>query len=531
MTTMSANAVNFRTSIASLLALTLLALSLDAEAGRRSLRIEFEDFGWSAAQSLGTSDCPGSVAGGTTVSWKTFRFSGFPFGEIYNVDNYCQNGIPYDSNNPDDPYFSSTYSFSGSDDSGIRQKVGENTSNSTSARVYSYMDRDRFDENVRGYQWEFYFFGGGATLVRLNANISGNPNVYDTDGATLWDSNAFYDGQFFCFDDGEYVGIWDGSSSAGSSPLAGCEMPPPVDECVELEVYFDGDGDVPLVSPVSSLGCPAGQYERGELITMTARPAPGWKVGEWSAFDYVDPGMLVIHQEVDDQGEGEDGPIAVVGVTYQEALTCPSDFAKVSWLDEDMEDGAAGWSHSAPVGSDTWTLQQDESVSPTNAWNGRVVDVESDQRLVSPPVTIPADASSVVLSYYNQRDFDFMSSCDEGAILEYSTDGGANWAWMAPDNFTLDAPNGGILWDTGYPADPDQRGWCGGYFNSPVSEYFVPWRLAEADLSALAGETVNFRFRFGTDEFGPETGGWWIDDVTVAGCMPDVILRDGFESP
>ncbi len=524
---MNPDAFQVRTLIASLLALTLLALSFDAEAGRRSLRIEFEQFGWSAAQELGLPDCPGSSESGTIVYWDVFNFTrGTLAGGNVNVEDYCQDSIPYDSDNPDDPYFRSTYSFNGADDAGIAQKVGENSNNAWSARVYSYMDRDRFDEDVQGFQWEFYF-RGSVTLVRLNGNVSGSPEVArGSDGTIIWDSSAFYDGQFFCFDDGEYIGIWDGSSS-GSSALAGCEMPPPA-ECFELILDKVGNGDLPSVSPESTVGCPAGQYKDGEVLTLTARPDEGYKVSRWCFFDFdcTTQYNLVLYWEFYPYyGEGYVLP-GEVAVYYEDALTCPSKTAALSWLAEDMEDGAGGWTHSATVGSDTWALQDADAVSPTQAWNGRASAESSDQRLVSPPVNIPLDASNVILSYYHQRDFS-SGYCDDGAILEYSTDGGSNWVWMT-ENFLLDSPPSTIRWPTGYPASDGDDGWCG-EFNA-LGSYFVPWRLTEVDVSDLAGETVNFRFRIGTDAVGPETGGWWIDDVTVAGCMPeDVILRDGFE--
>ena len=53
------------------------------------------------------------------------------------------------------------------------------------------------------------------------------------------------------------------------------------------------------------------------------------------------------------------------------------------------------------------------------------------------------------------------------------------------------------------------------------------------DLSAYAGQTVQFRFRVGTDSsVGRVPHGWYIDDVTVQSCngaLSDLIFANGFD--
>ena len=65
--------------------------------------------------------------------------------------------------------------------------------------------------------------------------------------------------------------------------------------------------------------------------------------------------------------------------------------------------------------------------------------------------------------------------------------------------------------------------WCG----DPQA-----WLRSVVDLDAYAGQTVQFRFRLGTDTSVSHPG-WDIDDVWVQSCVPDAtnaIFADGFES-
>ena len=51
---------------------------------------------------------------------------------------------------------------------------------------------------------------------------------------------------------------------------------------------------------------------------------------------------------------------------------------------DDMESGAAGWTHTAPVGTDTWQLSSANTISGVNAWHGEDLPSTSDQHLISP---------------------------------------------------------------------------------------------------------------------------------------------------
>ena len=57
------------------------------------------------------------------------------------------------------------------------------------------------------------------------------------------------------------------------------------------------------------------------------------------------------------------------------------------------------------------------------------------------------------------------------------------------------------------------QAWCG----DPQD-----WLNSVADIDAYAGQTVNFRFRLGTDSSVAREG-WYLDDVKVQSCIADTM--------
>lgn len=52
--------------------------------------------------------------------------------------------------------------------------------------------------------------------------------------------------------------------------------------CYTLTRTHTGQGSDPTASPANSAGCSAGQYTAGQVITLTAEPAAGWRIAGWS---------------------------------------------------------------------------------------------------------------------------------------------------------------------------------------------------------------------------------------------------------
>jgi hypothetical protein len=106
----------------------------------------------------------------------------------------------------------------------------------------------------------------------------------------------------------------------------------------------------------------------------------------------------------------------------------------------------------------------------------------------------------------------------DGAVLEYSTNGGGTWQ------------DAGSLIAVG----PRYRAGIYGGFGNPLRNRaaFVGmsagYTASQLDLASLAGKAVEFRFRVGTDSSVSATG-WYVDNVRLYDCVtPTVSVSDAF---
>lgn len=217
-------------------------------------------------------------------------------------------------------------------------------------------------------------------------------------------------------------------------------------------------------------------------------------------------------------GDGFDLPAAIVGArqftTVARPGDCPVDVAPTIVFGDDMENGAGGWTHGAASGSvDTWSLGS-AAHRGAYAWqaDAPAAGAPNDQWLISPPVALPTNLSPLNLTFWNRQSLKATAgggSCQDGALVEVSTNGGASWAQVAGGKLLTDPYDGAISGSFGNPLG-NRQGWCGdpqAYLDSIV------------DLSAYAGQTVQFRFNLGHDRFAHRSGpNWAIDDVKVKGC-------------
>jgi Zn-dependent metalloprotease len=109
---------------------------------------------------------------------------------------------------------------------------------------------------------------------------------------------------------------------------------------------------------------------------------------------------------------------------------------------------------------------------------------------------------------YGFEDSNTASTYWDGGALEYSTDNGSTWQ----DAGSLIANNGYNGTIRSYPGDTNPLAGRAGFVGE--SNGYISSRV---DLSSLAGQSVQFRFRIGEDD---NTGdyGWFIDDVSVYTC-------------
>lgn len=175
-------------------------------------------------------------------------------------------------------------------------------------------------------------------------------------------------------------------------------------------------------------------------------------------------------------------------------------------LTEGFEGGANGWTLGSGSTANTWALWSTNVHSGNYAYHAVGSSAVSDQRLVSPPIVVPSAQSPVTLKFWNRQVLESRTGgCYDAGILEVSTNGGATWAQITSGLLT-DPYNGPIA--SGNPL-VGLNGWCG----DPQD-----WLNSIVDINAYAGQTVQFRFRVGTDtSVGRE--GWTIDDVVVQSCQ------------
>jgi len=188
---------------------------------------------------------------------------------------------------------------------------------------------------------------------------------------------------------------------------------------------------------------------------------------------------------------------------------CVSDTTPNILYSTDFETGAGGWTHSAASGSDTWVLTSTNTHSGNAAWHADDVAAVSDQRLTSPAVALPAGQNPVVLKFWNWQHMETRTGgCYDGGILEVSNNGGTTWTQVVSPSLLTDPYDGSVSASFSNPL-ANLNAWCG---NNPQ-----PYLNSIVDVSAYAGQTVQFRFRLGTDTSANRPG-WNIDDVVVQSC-------------
>nr|MBP7588780.1 hypothetical protein [Thermoanaerobaculia bacterium] len=188
-----------------------------------------------------------------------------------------------------------------------------------------------------------------------------------------------------------------------------------------------------------------------------------------------------------------------------------------------FEAGANGWTSSGT--GDTWATSSLNTHTGTASWRASSPTVVSDQRLLSPAMNLPAGGSGLTLQYWNYQEMEdnAVTACYDGAILEVTTNGGATFTQIGAADLLTDPYDG--LVNSGF-SNPigGLSAWCGD--PQAMTRTIV-------DISDLAGQTVQFRFRFASDSSANRpNGAWFLDDVKVQNCevvSPD-IFNDGFEA-
>lgn len=218
-----------------------------------------------------------------------------------------------------------------------------------------------------------------------------------------------------------------------------------------------------------------------------------------------------------------DGPYSEVFTftTTAPAGVCPLGTAPAALATEGFEAGAPGWTSSG-TGS-TWGPSSAQVHSGLLSFHATAPSFVTDQRLTSPPVTLPSGQTPLSMQFWNYQDIESQGSehtlgCWDGAIAEISTDDGASWTQLPSMVMLTDPYDGPVDQGAGNPL-AGLEAWCG----QPQ-----PWLNSVVDVGAYAGQTVRFRFRLGTDA-AAGTDGWYLDDYMVQSCVavtPEMAVAD-----
>jgi len=187
----------------------LVLIATDVCAGRRSVRVD-SDTSWTQF-SIGTAGCPGTTAGATAantlVQQLGFTFSGRA-NTAYLANDYCQVALPGTL---------TTTNYFQPDERDLASLFGDDPNAVTGIR-YSFLDQaDLF--SATGFQWGFYTFPTGVTVVALYGleSVTLDSTSYITPG--VWSGTSGYLGQYFCFKGGAYIGSWSALTDTNNACL------------------------------------------------------------------------------------------------------------------------------------------------------------------------------------------------------------------------------------------------------------------------------------------------------------------------
>lgn len=180
------------------------------------------------------------------------------------------------------------------------------------------------------------------------------------------------------------------------------------------------------------------------------------------------------------------------------------------------ENGAEDWDHEIVTQGyvDQWHISTERNFTDGGqfSWkfgdtgNGPYADL-ADGALITPPILLGTGAE---LTFYHWIEAETQNSVQawDGAVVELTSDGGANWGLIEPVGgypYVI-LPN---------PASPFPG-------NYPCFSGEHDWQQEVFELDAFQGETVQIRFRFGSDGYVTEEG-WHVDDIVL---VPDEVSSD-----
>ncbi len=231
-------------------------------------------------------------------------------------------------------------------------------------------------------------------------------------------------------------------------------------------------------------------------LAIANQNIPGGEALRWTAFEMPLPASAGSkHQKPQPRQSfaerNGNNPVTVNRARRAQKIGDP----RVIFFEDDMENGINNWTTEILDGAsdDLWHRSESASNSPVTSWwcaDEIAGNYNTGNRiktaLVSPTIDLTSAVAPVTLSFYEtyntEEGWDF-------CIVDVSIDGGLTWQTVRDG---LSGNSGG-------------------------------WLESAVDLSAFAGETVQFRYHFdSTDDFSNDFPGWRVDDVRISDSNVDV---------
>jgi hypothetical protein len=230
-----------------------------------------------------------------------------------------------------------------------------------------------------------------------------------------------------------------------------------------------------------------------------------------------------------------------ITVTVSDPETCEVEIVSTRTLDLAVNEQPSSFDNVEPV-STTWTESGDAGLwtrvddAGNRVWHGADSGFVTDTRLESAPIQING-TGNVVLEFDHRYSFEYDAThWWDGGVIEYTADGGSSWTDLSE---LVVMPYDGVITNISGNPLADRNAFSGQNPSYPAMDHLA------LDLGGpLAGQTVQFRFRIGTDS-GTGAEGWDIDNIHVtnasnqpfigftgdsAVCSADELFVDGFES-
>ncbi|MFH2009669.1 MAG: M36 family metallopeptidase [bacterium] len=261
----------------------------------------------------------------------------------------------------------------------------------------------------------------------------------------------------------------------------------------------------PLVSFPSGATTTFGTIPPFETGTATIQLA----LGEMTGAGDIDLDVTVIHGETCNTQVGH---YQLHRVNFDELLGASAT--------DDVESEQVSWTETSEGDvSGVWARVEDPQVPGNHLWYGVDMGSFTDTRIESPPLEVSA-TEDFRITFVHRYSFEYSNSTYwDGGVIEISANGGDSWFDV---NLDVDPGYDGQLTDQS--GNPLSNRWA--YANESPS--WPGTDTVTLDFgTTYAGETVQVRFRIGTDQAAGGHG-WEIDDIAFEGVTntPFAVIQE-----